>query len=78
MTFFFLDYNFSALDIVEPWSKETWSILYVTCVNIIAQVSLTPIFLFLDVPTLKLRIIIIILPTDRPEIILPTARTTKD
>ena len=51
---------------------------YVTCVNIIAQVSLTPIFLFLDVPTLKLRIIIIILPTNGAEIILRTARTTKD
>ena len=35
-------------------------------------------FLFLDVPTLKLSIIIIILPTDRYEIILPTARTTKN
>ena len=33
----------------------------------------------LDMPTLKLKIIIIIiLPTDRPEIILPTARTTKN
>ena len=37
------------------------SISYVTCVDIIALVSLTPlsIFLFLDVPTLKLSIIII-------------------
>ena len=35
-------------------------------------------FLFLDVPTLKLRIIIIILPTNRSEIILLTARTTKN
>ena len=34
-------------------------------------------FLFLDVLTLKLRIIIIILPTDRPEIILLTAYTKK-
>ena len=37
-------------------------------------------FLFLDVPTLKLRIIIIIiiiLPIDQPDIILPTARITK-
>ena len=32
--------------------------------------------LFLDVPTRKLRIIIIIFPIDRPDIILPTARTT--
>ena len=54
----------------------------------ISQVSLTrlAIFLFLDVPTLKLRmiiviiiiIIIIILPTDRPKIILSTARTAKN
>ena len=37
-------------------------------------------FLFLDVPTLKLRIIIIIiiLPIDQPDIILPTARITKN
>ena len=35
-------------------------------------------FLFLDVPTLKLTIIIIILLTDRPQIITPTTRTTKD
>ena len=36
-------------------------------------------FLFLDMPTLTLRIIIIIiLPTDQPEKILPTARTTKN
>ena len=34
-------------------------------------------FLFLDVPTFKLRIIIIILPTNLPEIIFSTARTTK-
>ena len=34
-------------------------------------------FLFLDVLTLKPRIIII-LPTDRSEIILSTARTTKN
>ena len=34
--------------------------------------------LFLNVTTLKTRIIIIILPTDRPEIILSTARTTKN
>ena len=32
--------------------------------------------LFLDVSTLKLKIINI-LPTDRPEIILPTVHTTK-
>ena len=85
---FFLDYEkmhkkqkFSALAIVEYWSKEMWSNSYVTFVDILAQVSLTPwsIFLFLDMPTLKLRIIIIIiLPTDPPEIILSTARTTKN
>ena len=55
-----------------------WSISYVTCVDIIAQVSLIQwsIFLFLDVSTVKLRIII--LSTDRPEIILSKARTTKN
>ena len=36
----------------------------------------TNIFLFLDVPTLKLKIILI-LPPEQPKIILPTARTTK-
>ena len=34
--------KFSALDIVESWSKEMLPISYVTCVDIIAQVSLTP------------------------------------
>ena len=45
-----------------------------------SQVSLTPwsIFLFLDVLALKRGIIIDTLPTDRPEIILSTARTTKN
>ena len=54
-------------------------VTYVTCVDILVQVSLTPrsIFLFLDVATRKLRIIIIILTTNQPHIILPTARTTK-
>ena len=33
--------------------------------------------IFLAVPTLKLRIIIV-LPTDRPDAILPTVRTTKN
>ena len=44
----FLDYNkihknqkFSALEIVESRSKEMWSVSYVTCVDIIVQVSLT-------------------------------------
>ena len=61
-----------------------WSVSYVTYVDIISQVSLTrsSIFLFFDLPTLKpsmvkLRIIINILLTDRPDIILPTAHTTK-
>ena len=57
-----------------------WSISYVIFVDIIAQVSLTPssIFLFLDMPTLTLGINIIILPTDRPEIVLWTPRKTKN
>ena len=49
MIFFLLDPNkihkkqkLSAFDIVESQSKEMWSISYVTCVDIIAQVSLTP------------------------------------
>ena len=48
MIFFFLNYNkihktpkFGALDIIETQSKELWSVSYVTCVGIIAQVSLT-------------------------------------
>ena len=83
---FLLDHNkirknkkFSAFDIVEWPSTEMWSVSYVTCVDIIAQVFLTrwSIFLYLDFPpTLKLRIII--LSTDRPDIILPTARTAKN
>ena len=53
---------------------------YVTYIVIIAQVSLTPwsIFLFLHMLTVKLGIIIIILLTNQPEIILRTARTTKN
>ena len=72
--------SISALGFVESWNKELWSISYVTCVEIIAEVSLTPlsIFLFSDKPTLKLGIIIIILPTGRSEIILLTSRTTKN
>ena len=55
-------------------------ISYVTCVDIISQVSLTRwlIFLFLDVSTRKLGIIVIILSNGRSEIILPIARTTKN
>ena len=57
-----------------------WSVSHVTCIDLIAQVSLTQwsTFLFLDVLTLKLGIIIIILPTDLPEIILTAARTTEN
>ena len=44
-----------------------------------AQVSLPrrSIFMFLDVPTFKLWVIIIVLSTDRPELIPPSAHTTK-
>ena len=61
--------KFSAFDIVESWRKEMWSVSYVTCIDHIAQVSLSrsSIFLFLDLLTLKLRIIIILLLTDRPK-----------
>ena len=31
----------SAIDIVEPQSKEMWSVSYVTFIDLIAQVSLT-------------------------------------
>ena len=86
---FLLDYNkihekqkFSAHDIVESWSKDMWSILIscVACVDIIAQISLTPwsVVLFLYVSTLELNIFVIILPTDWPVIILATACTTKN
>ena len=56
-----------------------WSIWCVAHIDIKAQASLTPssIFLFLDVPTLRIIIIINVLPTDSPEITLPTAHTTK-
>ena len=47
---------------------------YITCIDLISQVALTWwSFLFLDVLDLKLRIIIIILPTDWLETILPAA-----
>ena len=54
-------------------------VLYVTCIDQIAQVSLAQLsgFLFLDVLTLKLRAIIIILLTNQTKIILPPAHTTK-
>ena len=72
--------KFSEFDIVESQSKEMWSVPYVIYTDIVAQVSLTrwSVSLFLDMPTLKLKIIINILPTDRPEIIPPTACTTKN
>ena len=86
MIFFFIlrknqKQKISAIDIIESQNKEWWSVSYATCVDIMVQVSLTQwsIFLFLDVLTLKLRvIIIIILLTDPSEIILPTAHTTKN
>ena len=86
MIFFFSDYDkihkkqkFSALGIAESQSKEMWLISYATCVDIIAQVFLTPrsVFLFLAVATLKVRIIIIFL-TPQPVIILSTVHTTKN
>ena len=86
MIFFFIlrknqKQKISAIDIIESQNKEWWSVSYATCVDIMVQVSLSQwsIFLFLDVLTLKLRvIIIIILLTDPSEIILPTAHTTKN
>ena len=86
MIFFFIlrknqKQKISAIGIIESQNKEWWSVSYATCVDIMVQVSLTQwsIFLFLDVLTLKLGvIIIIILLTDPSEIILPTAHTTKN
>ena len=64
---------------VESESKEMWSVSYVTCIDLIAQVSLTWwLAFFLDMLTLKLTVIIIILPADQPKIILPTVRATKN
>ena len=80
-----LDYNKNKnlvhLTLLNDEGKEMWSVSYVTCIDLVAQVSLNrqSTFLYLDVLTLKLRIIvIIILPTDRPKIILPTACTIKN
>ena len=52
----------------------------VTCVDIIAQVSLPrwSTFLLLDLPTWKLKIILNILPTNQPKLILLTACTTNN
>ena len=57
-----------------------WYASYLTCGDIITQVSLPPwsVFLFLDALTLKLRIIIIILLADQHEIILLTVHTTNN
>ena len=56
--------KFSALDIVEWQNTEIWLVSYVTCGEIIAQVSVIQrsTFLFSDMSTLKLRVIVIILP----------------
>ena len=64
----------------ESQNKEWWSVSYITCADIMAQVSLTrwSTFLFLGVLTLKLRIVVIILTTDPPtRYILPTTCTTE-
>ena len=85
MIFNLLDYNkihkkqkFSALDIVESPAKTCGLFyIYLCWHNGRSFFSLTQqlILLFVDVPTRKLRIII--LPTDRPDIIHQTALTTK-
>ena len=64
---------------VESRNKDIRLVSYLACIDIVAQVYLTmlSIFLFLYVPTLKFGIIVI-LPTNQPEIILSTARTTKN
>ena len=57
-----------------------WLVSYVTWTDLIAQVSLSrwSTILFLDELILKIRIIIIILVTNRPKIILLTAWTTEN
>ena len=58
----------STLDIFDTQCREMWSLAFVTW--------MIDLSLFLDAPILKLRIIIIILPTDQLEInllIVPTA-----
>ena len=62
--------KFSALDNVESQVKRCG------CVDIIGQVSL--VFLFLDVLTRNLRIIIFTLPTNWPDMIVATDRTTNN
>ena len=54
-------------------------VTYITCIDLIAQVSLTwwSSYLFLDVLTLKRETAIIILPTDWLETILPVALQQK-
>ena len=49
------------------------SVSYITCVVIIVSLPRWSIFFFLDVDP-----IIVVLPTNRPEIIFPTALTTKN
>ena len=70
--------SFYSFEKVKQVTKYLLQFLFWIGKQNITQVSLPrlSIFLILDVPTLKLRIIII-LPTDRHEIILPTACTTK-
>ena len=63
---------FDALVIVELQRKEMRWVSYATCDDIVAQVFDDQCFLFLDMLTLKLRITII-LSTDRPKKVLPTA-----
>ena len=78
---FFFGYNkihkklkFSTLDIVESQSKEMSSVSYVTCVDILAQVSLTQwsLYIILDEPKLRVN------QLNQPEIILPAAHSTKN
>ena len=54
--------------------RYSWNVRYLGC----PLFGGFTVFLFFDVSTLKLRIIIIILPTDRLKIILSTARATKN
>ena len=73
MIFFFLGYdkidikqNFSALGIIEPQSKEVWSLSYVT--------SMIDISIFRNIKIIPWNLGLLLL---FPEIILPTTRRTK-
>ena len=71
--------EFSALDMLISRVRDVVCFTCNLCWNNSPSFFSSMINIFiLDVPTLKLRIIIIILSIDRPDTILPTARTTNN